>query len=237
MEREITMFVHSFWFALLAVLLLSQCAQRPVERRSAIVPSHSAELAASHGLVDVRRFLPDVAVDLRYGTRFNIARQPLYPPDMPCLLRRSTALKLKRVQERLRKQGYALRIWDAWRPPEVQLSLMKKGGNTGMFLDPRVGWSRHCSGVAVDVTLIDLEGREQRLPTSHDEAGDRAYFQYSGNDPVVKRNVDILQSTMAAEGFSTIPLEWWHFDDKEWFYSPPPAVFAKQIGLALPPVY
>ena len=236
MEREITMFVQSFWPALAAVLVLSQCAMPPVERRSAIVPSQSAVLAEACGLVDVRRFLPDIAVDLRYATPQNIAHQPLYPPDMPCMLRQSTALKLKRVQERLRKQGYALRIWDAWRPPEVQLTLMKKGGNTGMFLDPRMGWSRHCSGVAIDVTLIDLEGREQRLPTTHDEFSERAYFQYSGSDPVVKHNLDVLQSTMAAEGFSTIPLEWWHFDDQEWFYSPPPAVFAKQIGLTLPVV-
>ena len=230
------MFPHSLWTALVIILVFSQCASRPVERRSAIVPGSSAELARPYGLMDVRRYLPDVSVDLRYATWQNIAGQPLYPPDMPCMLRHSTVLKLKRVQERLRKQGYALRIWDAWRPPEVQLSLMQKAGNTGMFLNPKQGWSRHCSGVAVDVTLVDLEGREQRLPTSHDEASDRAYFQYSGDDPVVKHNLTVLQSAMEAEGFSTIPLEWWHFDDREWFYSPPPAVFAKQVGLTLPVV-
>ena len=235
MEREITIMFHpTVWTALGVVLLFSQCATRPVERRSAIIPSPIADLAESHGLVDVRRFLPDVSVDLRYGSSQNLANQPLYPANMPCMLRRSTALKLKRVQERLRKQGYALRIWDAWRPPEVQLSLMKKAGGTGMFLDPKLGWSKHCSGVAVDVTLIDLEGREQRLPTSHDEAGDRAYFQYSGDDPVIRHNLATLQGAMEAEGFSTIALEWWHFDDKEWFYNPPPAVFARQVGLELP---
>lgn len=230
------MLPHSLWTALAVIFVFTQCAPRAVERRSALVQSPIAELAAGYDLIDVRRFLPDVSVDLRYGSRQNIAHQPLYPADMPCMLRRSTALKLKRVQERLVKQGFALRIWDAWRPPEVQLTLMEKGGHTGMFLDPKVAWSRHCSGVSVDVTLIDLEGREQRLPTSHDEASDRAYFQYSGNDPVVKRNLEVLQGAMAAEGFSMIPLEWWHFDDFEWFYNPPPAVFAKQVGLTLPRV-
>ncbi len=215
------------------IVALAGCA---VERRSAIVVNPSATLAAQYDLVDVRTFLPDVSVDLRYSTHKNIAHQPLYPPNMPCLLRRSTALKLKKAQDRLRPLGYAIRIWDAWRPPEVQRELMAAGGGTGMFLDPRVGWSRHCSGVAVDLTLIDLEGREQRMPSSHDENSDRAYFQYSGGDPVVKRNIEVLQGTMKSLGFTTIDLEWWHFDDADCWTRPKPEVWARDIGLHLPPV-
>lgn len=230
------MFPRPRWLALTAALFLCHCASGPPERRNAILTTPVIERAAAHELVDVRTFLPDVSVDLRYGTSHNVAGQPLYPSDMPCLLRRSTAEKLKRVQDRLRKQGFALRIWDAWRPPEVQVSLMKKAGNTGMFLNPKLGWSRHCSGVAIDLTLTDQFGRELALPTHHDEASDRAYYQYSGDDPFIKRNLEVLQGTMAAEGFTTIPLEWWHFDDQEWFYNPPPAIFAKDLGLALPMV-
>jgi len=215
-------------------MTFTSCAERPLERRSAIVMSPVIANAEGLGLVDVRTFLPDVAVDLRYSTGHNITRRPLYPADMPCLLRRSTAIKLKRVQERLRAQGYGLRIWDAWRPPEVQMTLVEKGGNTGMFLDPKVGWSKHCSGVAVDITLIDLAGNELRLPTAHDENSRKAYVQYMGNDPEIKRNLLLLQNTMCEEGFTTIPLEWWHFDDYEWFETPPPPVFARQIQLALP---
>jgi D-alanyl-D-alanine dipeptidase len=216
------------------IIVLSGCAE---ERRSAIVVNPSAGLAAQYDLVDVRTYLPDVSVDLRYATRQNIAHQPLYPPDMPCLLHRSTALKLKKAQEKLKPLGYAIRIWDAWRPPEVQVELMHKGGGTGMFLDPRVGWSRHCCGSAVDLTLIDLEGREQRMPSAHDENSDRAYFQYSGGDPVVKRNVEVLQHTMRSLGFTTIDLEWWHFDDSGSWTHPKPEVYARQIGLHLPLVH
>lgn len=212
-------------------LALSSCE---VERRSAIVESPATLRAEQLGLVDVRRFLPDVSVALKYGTSQNITHQPLYPADMPCLLRRETALKLKTVQDRLRKVGLALRIWDAWRPPEVQLTLMAKAGGTGMFLDPKVAWSRHCSGVAVDLTLIDREGREQRMPSPHDENSDRAYFQYSGDDQVIRQNLAILQDTMKAAGFTTIALEWWHFDDNTCWTHPRPEVYAGDIGLALP---
>lgn len=221
--------------ALLSLLLVLACCTS-TERRSALLTSIPAQMAAQHGLVDVRTYLPDVAIDLRYATSQNVANQPLYPPNMPCLLYQSTADRLKRVQKRLRAHGMGLRLWDAWRPPEVQLSLMKKGGHTGMFLDPKVAWSRHCSGVAVDVTLVDTKGREQRLPTYHDENSDEAYYQYSGNDPEIKKNLALLQRTMAAEGFSMIPLEWWHFDDYEHFFNPPKPLWAKDIGLTLPEV-
>lgn len=219
---------------LAAMMIALTACSLPVERRSAIVESPAVLLAAERGLVDVRLFMPDVSVAMKYSTGQNITHRPLYPPDMPCLLRAGTAIKLKRVQEKLRAHGLAIRIWDAWRPPEVQLELMRQGGGTGMFLDPKVAWSRHCSGVAVDLTLIDLEGREQRMPSPHDENSDRAYFQYSGDDPAVRQNLAILQQIMKENGFSTIALEWWHFDDNTCWSRPQPEVYAKDIGLALP---
>ena len=219
--------------ALWMTLALTSCE---TERRSAIVENPAARQAEAFGLVDVRQFLPDVSVALKYSSGQNITHQALYPPDMPCLLRRQTALKLKAAQAKLRPLGLAIRIWDAWRPPEVQLALMAKGGDTGMFLDPKIAWSRHCSGVAIDLTLIDKEGREQRMPSSHDENSDRAYFQYSGDDQGVRQNLAILQDTMKACGFTPIALEWWHFDDSTCWTHPQPEVYAHDIGLALPNV-
>lgn len=213
------------------LLLLAGCA---VERRSAIVMNPAADAAAKYDLVDVRTFLPDISVDLRYGTRQNVCQQALYPPDMPCLLKKSTALKLRKAQQILRPLGYAIRIWDAWRPPEVQVELMEKGGHTGMFLNPKVAWSRHCSGFAVDLTLIDLAGHEEPMPTSHDEAGDRAYFQYSGDNQRIRHNLEVLQQTMQSLRFTLIDMEWWHFDDADYIAHPPPIVYARDIGLPLP---
>ena len=235
MKEQIGMIPLRSGLAAMAIALAG--CSLPVVRRSAIVECPAAALAAQHGLVDVRTFLPDVSVALKYGSSQNVTHRPLYPPDMPCLMRRDTALKLKQVQDKLRPLGLAIRIWDAWRPPEVQLELMRQAGGTGMFLDPKVAWSRHCSGVAVDLTLIDKEGREQRMPSPHDENSDRAYFQYSGDDPVVRQNLATLQQIMQACGFSTIALEWWHFDDCECWRRPQPEVYARDIGLALPGVW
>jgi zinc D-Ala-D-Ala dipeptidase len=208
-----------------------------VERRSAIVISAAGEVAEKFGLVDIRKFIPDVAVDLRYGTPYNVAHQPLYPSNMPCLLKRETAKKLAKAQDLLRTQGYAIRIWDAWRPTEIQLTLMEKGGDTGMFLDPKVAWSRHCSGTAIDVTLVDKYGVEQRMPTHHDEMSDKSNYFYTGGDPIVSKGLQTLQVAMTKSGFQMIDLEWWHFDDAEFFPTTQAVVSAKDIGLVLPVVH
>lgn len=214
-----------------APFALTTCVSPKVELRAAVVPSRAAEMAADRGLTDIRTFIPDVAVDLRYGTRFNIAGRPLYPPAMPCLLKTSTAVKLKAAQAALRRQGYGLRIWDAWRPPEVQLSLVEKDGNTGLFMDPKSAWSRHCSGTAVDVTLVDDKGVEQRMPTYHDEGGPRASYAYSGSDRTIQRNLYLLQKAMTDAGFAMIDTEWWHFNDTAFLTFEPPVIFGHEVGI------
>lgn len=224
------------WLApVIAALAACSCSSKNVELRTAVVPSRAAELAKERGLTDVRTFAPDIAVDLRYGTRFNIARRSLYPADMPCLLRTSTAVKLRKAQALLREKGLGLRIWDAWRPPEVQMLLVEKEGNTGLFMDPKSSWSRHCSGAAVDVTLIDSRGVEQEMPTYHDEGGPKAFYIYNGGSSEVSRNLSLLQHAMCDAGFQLLDTEWWHFDDTDYYFTPPPVVFGRDVGIHVTP--
>lgn len=188
-------------------------------------------------MVDVRKAIPDVVCDLRYATKRNVTGQLLYPADMPCLLYWSTAEKLKRAQALLKAQGYGLKVWDAWRPPEVQVSLFEYGGKTGMFVDPKECWSKHCSGVAVDVTLVDAKGRELELPTYFDEGGPKAHYVYQGNSTNIRKNVKVLQDAMKAAGFDLLAMEWWHFDDADSSgenVAPPPVMFASEAGITLP---
>lgn len=215
---------------LLFLAFLSSCAA-PEERRSALVPSRSVELAAQYDLVDVRAFIPGIAIDLRYTTPRNVTQRAIYPARMPCLLRIETAEKLKTAQTLLSAQGYGLRIWDAYRPPEVQEELHRHGGSTGMFLSPETGWSRHCGGIAVDLTLVDARGTEQRMPTYFDEDFANASRHYRGNDPEVRRNLQILQAAMKQAGFTQLESEWWHFDDADYVSNPQPVVFGHQLAI------
>ncbi|WP_395753556.1 M15 family metallopeptidase [Prosthecobacter sp.] len=189
------------------------------------------EAAKKYNLVDVRKAVPGISIDLRYATSQNITGQPIYPANMPCLLRAETAAKLKKAQELLRPQGYALRVWDAYRPPEAQETLHKHGSSTGMFLSPNTGWSRHCGGIAVDLTLIDLQGNEQRMPTGFDQDFAHASINYRGNDPQVAQSMRILQTAMKQAGFIQLETEWWHFDDADYLTDPQPVIYGWRLAL------
>ena len=227
------LFISIFW-QLLVCGFLASCQSAQEDRRSAIVPSRAINKAASHGLVDVRLAVPGIAVDLKYGSSRNVTGRPLYPGNMPCLLRAGTVERLREAQSLLKTQGYGLRIWDAWRPPEVQEQLYSAGGSTGMFLDPKVGWSRHCGGVSVDATLVDTRGVEQRMPTTFDEDFANAGTEYRGNDPVIARNLKILHDAMRQAGLLPLGEEWWHFDDRDFLYTPISVIKGSDLGLFAP---
>ncbi len=211
---------------LLAAMLCTSCASRE-ERRS-------SELARRFDLVDVRTEIPGIAVDLRYASQDNVTRRAIYPAHMPCLLRRSTAEKLRVAQNHLRALGYGLCIWDAYRPPEAQQALLRHDGSSGLFLSPQSGWSRHCAGIAVDVTLVDAKGHQQPMPSSFDASLEQANPVYGGDDPRVKKNLEILQKAMQQAGFDPLDTEWWHFDDAEFVSNPQPIIYGWELGIPAP---
>ena len=192
------------------------------------------ERAAAHDLVDVREVIPDIVVDLRYTHRGALAGKAVYPPDMPCLLLRQTAERLKRAQEALKKQGYQLCVWDAWRPPEVQLRFLNESDKAELFRHPDEGWSGHCGGCAIDVTLLDKKGRLCQMPTWHDEASEHTGYHYQGRSKEVAWNIYRLQTAMHNAGFRILESEWWHFDDTNLTTHAVPVVSAAELGVVLP---
>lgn len=230
-------------------LLLTACAQPHIQRDGSTyyldeasggtktTRSHkgSPGNARAYDFVDLRKVIPGISIDLRYATAENVAGRPLYPRRMPCLLRRETALKLKEAHETLRAQGYGLRVWDAYRPPEVQEVLHRAGAHTHMFISPEtMGWSRHCGGIAVDVTLVDANGQEQRMPTGFDAGLHGASAKYRGGDAVIAHNLQLLQRAMLRAGFTQARAEWWHFDDGEFVNHPQPIVFGRELAIPAP---
>ncbi len=188
--------------------------------------------AKPYGLLHAPKALPGVKIDLRYRTAANATGAPLYPIDMPCLLHGATIDQLARAQRSLRKQGYGLKILDAWRPPETHAALWKAVQDPRWVVPPSDGLSMHCYGLAVDVTLVDMAGREQRMPSAYDEFSERARRDYTGSDPEIRKNVTLLQSAMKEAGFRTIPDEWWHFDTST--RRPVHRVYASTLRLKLP---
>ena len=155
-------------------------------------------------------------MELRYAGTRNIAGRALYPPKLPALVRPSVARKLAYAQGLLRARGYGLKIWDAYRPPSAHDQLWKLSPDNHYVADPKSGGSLHTWGVAVDATLVDLEGNEVAMPTDFDEFKPAATLYYAGPDEVVRRHLRLLQAALARAGFYGLRTEWWHFVVKDW---------------------
>jgi D-alanyl-D-alanine dipeptidase len=190
--------------------------------------------AKTFQLVDVASAVPGIYIDQRYRSSRNVMGASFYPADLPCLIHEATAAKLKRAQKLLTSRGYQLKIWDAYRPPESHLLLWNRFKDGGYVHEPghEGRWSWHCYGRAVDVTLVDKDGKELVMPSEFDDFTPRAWCAYKGGDPEVAKHLNLLEWAMKSAGFEILDSEWWHFSDPlpEGTSRPPP-IFARDLGL------
>lgn len=164
-------------------------------------------------LVDVTAVDPRIRLEIRYATTDNFMKEQLYPRAR-CLLLREVAESLSRVQSELAEAGLGLKIYDGYRPLSVQKKMWERVPVEGYVANPAKG-SNHNRGAAVDVTLVDAEGRELPMPSAYDEFTERAHRDYAGGTEEERHNRWILQEAMEKHGFKGLRSEWWHFDYKE----------------------
>ncbi|MGN6105273.1 MAG: M15 family metallopeptidase [Kofleriaceae bacterium] len=163
-------------------------------------------------LVDVATAIPDAVLDLRYATEDNFTGAVLYPVAR-CKLRRAVAARLAKVAAALRAHDRRLLLWDCYRPTSIQKELWKRVPDPRYVANPRVG-SKHSRGAAVDLAVVDLDGKPVELPTKFDEfskAAHRARALAGARGAEARR----LSEAMLEAGFLAIPTEWWHFDAPE----------------------
>jgi zinc D-Ala-D-Ala dipeptidase len=177
---------------------------------------------AEDPLVDAAPIVPELVVRLAYAGPRNVAGRPLYPRDMPCLLRRSVAERLALAARSLRAQGFRLLAYDCWRGPQAQRALWKAHPIRGSVADPSRG-SLHQRGVAVDVALTDLAGEPVEMPTGFDAFGPDAAADAPLPEGPAKAHREALRAAMHAAGFRVNPAEWWHFS-RLWGWRWPVAV-------------
>ena len=168
-------------------------------------------------MVHIQDIDPSIQIDLRYKTRNNITKKPLYPATMPALLRPSTAKRLAHANTLVKESGYRLKIWDAYRPQSAQIALWDAAGHDPNFVaDPSKNPSLHTHGVAVDLTLAFPDGTLAVMPTDFDDFSKKSSPRYAHPNPLVRRNLRILKDAMEQAGFQYIHAEWWHFLDQDY---------------------
>lgn len=166
---------------------------------------------ADTGFVLATEIVPNLVEDLRYATPNNFLRRAVYR-DGRCRLRPTTARKLAVAQRLLyeRRPGWRLKAWDCYRPRAVQWEMWAIMPDPKYVADPRRG-SRHNTGSAVDLTIVDEHGREVEMPTGFDDFSRRAWAD-AKTTPVAAGNRALLRAIMLEAGFAPIRTEWWHFE-------------------------
>ena len=198
-------------------LLVGACAgSAPASRSVEAPPAEIAPDAVAESLlVDVRSVDSTIQVDARYATANNFTGAPLPGYDAPrALLRREVAAALGRVQRRLRAQGLGLKVFDGYRPVRATLAMVEWATHTGRPELVDDGYiarrSRHNMGVAVDLTMVELEtGAEVPMGTPFDTFSPEAHTAKAEGD--VRRHREALVRAMESEGFTNYEKEWWHF--------------------------
>lgn len=187
---------------------------QPTESRSGTTAASIVSPTSDAGFVCVADFIPDIVVDLKYATVDNFTGQVIYN-FQDVYLRYGTVKKLMLVQEVLRKEGLALKIWDGFRPPSAQFTLWGICPDPRYVSDPNNGFSSHSRGNTVDITLVDDQGKELIMPTGFDDFSELADRNYNDCSEEAAQNARYLEELMVYYGFKGYYGEWWHYTDTE----------------------
>jgi len=167
--------------------------------------------------------------EIRYATSCNFTGERLYPFPA-AYVRKELIPCLEAVQRDLATKGFALKIYDGYRPLPVQQKMWDLIRDERFVSNPAVNQGRHTRGTAVDVSLVDRLGRPVPMPSDFDEFSPWAAVSYSGGTSEERRNRDLLQRVMTRHGFLSYPDEWWHFDFKGWEKCQPMSIGFREIA-------
>lgn len=166
-------------------------------------------------LVEIKKVIPTVKLDIRYATKNNFMHQVMYQ-QARAFARKEVTEQLKKIQAELYKKGYGLKIFDGYRPYTITVAFYQKASDKAFVANPAKG-SIHNRGCAVDLTLVDLKtGKDLVMPTPYDSFSPLAAANYVKVSPLALKNRTLLITTMQRYGFQVMPNEWWHFDYKGW---------------------
>lgn len=181
------------------------------------------EIFIAHKLIDIQSIDPSIQVDLKYASEDNFMEANVYGNMHKCYLQKEVAVKLSKAQEYLKekKPQYSIVIFDGARPKSVQQKMwdLVKGTSAHKYVASPNHGSIHNYGAAVDVSIVDADGKELDMGTDYDFFGDLAQPRYERQFsqtgelmPNQLANRILLREVMKKAGFKGILSEWWHFE-------------------------
>jgi D-alanyl-D-alanine dipeptidase len=162
--------------------------------------------------VNLKDFDDDFVYEMKYATEDNFLKAKVYD-CAECYLRSKTVIALIEANKEFIRRGYKIKLYDCYRPLDIQKKMWKIVSNPIYVADPTKG-SIHNRGGAVDITLVDAGGTELDMGTSFDYFGIEASHNYTNLSETVKENRKLLKSVMTAANFNSFDSEWWHYNLK-----------------------
>lgn len=177
-------------------------------------------------LIDIQSINPKIQVDLKYATSDNFMHMRLYERLSKAYLQKDVALRLSAAQEMLDKlkPGYRLLVYDAVRPVSVQRKMWNALDTIpvverGKFVSNPDNRSLHNMGAAVDLTIIDGNGKPLDMGAGYDDIRKIAYpileKEFLAKGELTEAHIsnrELLRKVMKAQGFRPLDTEWWHFN-------------------------
>lgn len=162
--------------------------------------------------VNLKDYSKDFVYDMKYATSDNFLKAKVYD-CAECFLRLKTVKAIVQANEAFMGMGYKIKFFDCYRPLDIQKKMWKIVSNPSYVADPSKG-SIHNRGGAVDITLVDFNGKELDMGTSFDFFGIEAGHDYLNLSPEILANRELLKKTMKENGFNALDSEWWHYNLK-----------------------
>ena len=162
--------------------------------------------------VNLKDYSLDFVYDMKYATADNFLKAKVYDCEA-CFLRLKTVTALIKVNKKFMKKGFKIKIFDCYRPLDIQKKMWKIVSNPEYVANPAKG-SVHNRGAAVDITLVDAAGKELNMGTSFDFFGIEASHNYPNVSMEVKKNRILIRTLMTSNGFNSFDSEWWHYNLK-----------------------
>lgn len=232
-------FIRYLFLAWISAITLSGCHHRSslqtiatktvrTDTTPSILPAKSKSKIAAYldslGFINIAEADTSIAIDLMYTRTDNFTGQILYEDLHEAYLHPEAMESLLQAQKLLKgiQSDYSLIVYDAARPMSVQQKMWNTVKGTPKYIyvsNPVRGGGLHNYGLAVDISIIDAQGRPLPMGTPVDYFGKEAHI--TGEEQLVQtgkitiqelKNRQLLRKVMRDAGFHPLPSEWWHFN-------------------------
>jgi len=186
---------------------------KAISRQSVKNSKQPAPIVNDTTFVNLRAYSADFVFDMKYATKDNFLKSKVYN-CAECYLRYKTAKALIKANDSFMKLGYQIKIYDCYRPLDIQKKMWKIVSNPMYVADPAKG-SIHNRGGAVDISLVDSKGKELDMGTAFDHFGIEASHDYKQLPAKAIENRELLKKIMTDNDFISFDSEWWHYHFKD----------------------